>query len=112
MILPLCCALLRPHLEYCIHVWSAQYWRDTDLLERVQRRAANVIHGMEYLFCEEDRLRELGLLSLEKRRLRGDLIAAFQCLKGSSKKEGGRLLSRVCCDRRGNGCSLMRIDLG
>jgi len=68
VILPLCCALLRPHLEYCIHVWSAQYWRDTDLLERVQRRAANVIHGMEHLSCEEDRLRELGLLSLEKRK--------------------------------------------
>ena len=68
VILPLCCALLRPHLEYCIHVWSAQYRRDTDLLERVQRRAANVIHGMEHLSCEEDRLRELGLLSLEKRK--------------------------------------------
>ena len=69
VILPLCSALLRPHLEYCIHVWSAQYRRDTDLLERVQRRAANVIHGMEHLSCEEDRLRELGLFGLEKRRL-------------------------------------------
>ena len=107
MILHLCCALLRPHLEYCVHVWSAQYRRDTDLLECIHRRAANVIRGMEHLSCEEDRLRELGLLSLEKRRLRGDLIAAFQCLKGSSKKEGGRLLSRVCSDRtRGNGFKL------
>ena len=42
---------------------------------------------------------ELGLFSLERRRLRGDVIAAFQYLEGSSKKEGDRLLSRVCVNR-------------
>ena len=41
---------------------------------------------------------------MEKRRLWEDLIAAFQYLKGGYKKEGGRLFSRVCGDRkRGNG---------
>jgi len=40
---------VRPHLEYCIQMWSPQHRRDTDLLECVQRRATEVIPGMEHL---------------------------------------------------------------
>ena len=75
-----------------------------------------MIRGLQHL-PYNDRLRELGLLSLEKRRLRGELIAAFQDLQGASKQEGRQLFERGDKSRtRGNGLKLkegrLRLDVG
>ena len=81
-------------------------------MERVQRRVMKMIRGLEHLPCE-DRLRKLGLFSLEERRLWCDLIAAFQYLKGAYKQEGSQLFEKVDTSRtRGNGLKLKEGRLG
>ena len=69
-----------------------------ELLEQVQRRTTKTMREMEHLSYEA-RLREIGLFSVEKRRVGGDLIAAFQYLKGAYRKVGQILFTRTCSDR-------------
>ena len=106
VILSLCSALVRPHLEHCIQMWSPQHRRDMDLLECIQRRTTKLIQGVEH-FSGENSVRELGLCSLEKRRLQTYLRVAFQYLKEGRKEGRDRLFIWICCDRaRGNGFKL------
>ena len=101
-------ALVRLRLDYGVHLWAPQDEEDTEVLERVQGRATELVMGPEHNSYEK-RLRGLGLFSLEKRRLSGDLLTLHNYRKGGCSKAGVGLLSQARSNRmRGNGLRLCR----
>ena len=78
---------VRPHLEFSVQAWSPWYVKDIEMLEQVQERAVNMVVGLRstsYL----DKLKELNLMSLQERRVRGDMIQTWKYLHGQNPGSG------------------------
>jgi len=63
---------VRPHVEFCIRAWSPYLQKDIKCLEKIQRRATKMVYGLKET-AYDDRLKFLGLLSLENRRLEANI---------------------------------------
>ena len=104
-ILTLYNALVRPHLEYAVQFWSPSLRKDIERLEKVQARATKLIPSIRHMSYER-RLKQLNLYSLEKRRIRGQLIETFKILKGIENIDHRKLFTLSTNQTRSNGWKL------
>ena len=84
--------LVRPLLEYCVQVWTPYKRKYVNLLEGVQRRATKLVPELKNLQYEE-RLKKLGLTTLEDRRVRGDMIETYKIITGKEDVDPGKFFT-------------------
>ena len=106
IMLPMYTSLVRPHLEFAIQFWSPHLRGDINKMERIQHRATKMIPELRFKTYPQ-RLEELKLISLERRRLRGQLIETYKYLNGFTKASPEGLFDRDPNQRnRNNGQKL------
>ena len=106
--IPLYKAMVRPHLEYCVQAWAPYLKKDIECIERVQRLATRMVSGLRGRNYKE-RLESLDLFSMERRRIRGDLIETFKIMKGLAGLDAKGLFTRALVDStRGHALKLSK----
>jgi len=88
---------IRPHVEYCVQAWSPYLKKDIECLEKVQRSATKMVHGLRHLSYEQ-RLRHLELTTLRERRIRGDLIETFKIITGKESVDRSQFFQLSTCE--------------
>ena len=97
--------LIRGKLEFCVQAWSPYYMKKDQLsLEGVQGRATKMVPGLQDK-SYQDRLKELGLITLMQRRVRGDMIELYRLLHGFDKVDCRKFV-KLCPEGRTRGNNL------
>ena len=91
-------SLVRPHLEYATVIWFPLYKKDRITIENVQRRATKLVRACKN-FSYPERLRKLGLPTLEYRRKRSDIIQVYKILNGIDKVDKNKLFLMATYNR-------------
>ncbi len=107
IILPIYKHLIRPHLEYAIQAWNPYLKKDIELIEGVQHRVTKLIPELR-MKCYEDRLKALGLTTLETRRKRGDIIQMWKILHNIDDVDATKYFVRDVSSRRGHNFKLFK----
>ena len=84
-------ALVRPRREFCVQAWCPYLRKDIAMIERVKRRGTKLIEGLRYMSYSKH-LSHTGLISMEKCRVRGDLIQVFKMLRSKGRKDFNNFL--------------------
>jgi len=102
-------SFIRTHLEYCVQSWNPHFVRDEKVLEKVKRRATKCVKGMKKKEYAE-RLRDLGLTTLKRSRIRGDLIETYNILSGKENVNRDSFFHLIDFERqlRGHGLKLYK----
>ena len=107
MFLNLYKSLVRPHLEYATSVWSPMFKKDSITLENVHRRATRLVNSLSGR-TYEDRLKTLGLPTLEYRRLRADVIQVYKILNQVDRVDIDKFFTMSELSTRGNSLKIFK----